>query len=121
MVYYETELSNQYFDFDLIGDSKGWLDFLNGGFEDIDEWLHFPEWEENSLHRICCSTNENEALLISEQIYQVVQEKGPQALLAKKKIGITPLQYAKENPYLENIDEMKMLRRYIVEKLGQVV
>jgi hypothetical protein len=50
-----------------------------------------------------------------------VQEKGPHVLLAKNKIGITPLKYAKENPYLENIDEMKMLRRYIVEKLGQVV
>ena len=98
-----------------------WLNFLNDGFEDIFEWMISPVWRPNSLHRICCSTNENEASQISERIYQIVKEQGPQALLVKNMIGVTPLQYLRENPYLENIDEMKMLRRYVVEKLGLVV
>lgn len=119
-----TELMKQ-FDCEAFGDDiEGWLDFLNDGFEDIFDWfdrLDFPDRRANSLHRICCSTNEDEAVLISEQIYQIVKEQGPQALLVKNAIGITPLQYLKENPYLESIDEMKILRRYVVEKLGQQV
>jgi hypothetical protein len=37
MVYDETELGNQY-DYGIFEEYvEGWLDFLNGGFEDIDE------------------------------------------------------------------------------------
>jgi len=117
----ETELWNQW-DMELFDeDLDDWLDFLNGGFEDYDEWLDFPDQRENSLHRICCSTNEDEAELISEQIYQVLNEEGPQALLVKNKIGVTPLQYLNMNPYLQDIDEMNLLRRKHKSYQGELI
>ncbi|GFH61083.1 leucine-rich repeat domain-containing protein [Chaetoceros tenuissimus] len=90
----ETELMKQ-FDWEVyvFDDIRHLLELLNDGFEDIEEWLDFPDRRPNSLHRICCSTNEDEAALISEQIYQVVKEQGPQALLVKNMIGVTALQY----------------------------
>ncbi|GFH49991.1 leucine-rich repeat domain-containing protein [Chaetoceros tenuissimus] len=87
-------------------------------YDDINGWIKSINNGRNcTLHRICCSTYENEALPISEAIYEVVREQGPQMLQAENKIGITPLQYLAENPYLENIDEMKMLRRYMLEMI----
>ena len=73
-----------------------------------------------ALHRLCCSTYENEALPISEAIYQQVKEHGPKVLQEENALGITPLKYLEENPYLD-IDEMEMLKRYIAEKMGQEV
>jgi hypothetical protein len=88
---------------------------------EVNQWVKdINAGRKYSLHRICCSTYENEALPISEAIYQEIKEQGPQVLHLQNKIGITPLQYLAENPFLENIDEMKMLKRYILEKMGQV-
>ena len=86
---------------------------------EVNQWVkNINTGREYSLHRICCSTYENEDLPISESVYETVKEQGPQILQAKNKIGITPLKYLKENPYLENLDEMKLLKRYIAEKMG---
>ncbi|GFH49995.1 hypothetical protein CTEN210_06471 [Chaetoceros tenuissimus] len=88
----------------VYDDINGWIKSINNG-------------RKCSLHRICCSTYENEVLPISEAIYEVVKEQGLQMLQVENKIGVTPLQYLAENPYLENIDEMKMLRRYMLEMI----
>ncbi|GFH50160.1 hypothetical protein CTEN210_06636 [Chaetoceros tenuissimus] len=80
--------------------------------DDIDKvnrWVKsFNKGREFSLHRLCCSTYEDEIFPIQEQIYEAVKEHGPKVLQKENKIGITPLKYLEENPYLENIDEMKM-------------
>ncbi|GFH50159.1 hypothetical protein CTEN210_06635 [Chaetoceros tenuissimus] len=97
-----------------------------GCYDNVEREVHrwvkkINSGREYTLHRLCCSTYEDETFPIQEQIYKAMIEKGPQVLHAKNKIGITPLKYLEENPYLENIDEMKMLKRYIAEKMGQVV
>ena len=90
--------------------------------DEVNQWIKgINNGRKYSLHRICCSTYENEALPISEAIYQEIKEQGPQVLHLQNKIGITPLKYLEENPFFENIDEMKMLKRYILEKMGQNV
>jgi hypothetical protein len=90
--------------------------------DEVNQWVKdINSGREYSLHRICCSTYKNEALPISEAIYQEIKEQGPQVLHIQNKIGITPLKYLEENPYLDNIDEMKILKRYILEKMGQDV
>ena len=88
-------------------------------YDDIGGWIKsINNSRKCSLHRICCLTYKNEALPIAEAIYEVVKEQGPQMLQLENKIGITPLKYLSDNPYLENIDEMKMLRRYMLEMMG---
>ncbi|GFH50161.1 predicted protein [Chaetoceros tenuissimus] len=94
--------------------AEGDVDKVNGWVKSINAGRAL------ALHRICCSTYENEALPISEAIYQEIKELGLQVLHIENKIGITPQKYLAENPYLENIDEREMLKRYIVEKMGQM-
>ena len=54
--------------------------------EEVNQWVKdINNGREYSLHRICCSTHENEALPISEAIYQEIKEQGPQMLQAKNK------------------------------------
>ncbi|GFH50155.1 hypothetical protein CTEN210_06631 [Chaetoceros tenuissimus] len=99
----------------ILRHGPGEYDYDSDTGEDVNEWIkNINTGTEYFLHRLCCSTYENETLPISEAIYQAVKEQGPQVLQVKNKIGITPLKYLEENPYLENIDEMKMLKRFSV-------
>ncbi|GFH50158.1 hypothetical protein CTEN210_06634 [Chaetoceros tenuissimus] len=94
--------------------------FDNIDMEKVYQWIKNVNTGYYALHRLCCSTYENEALPISEAIYQEVKEHGPKVLQEENALGITPLKYLEENPYLENIDEMELMKRYIAEKMGQV-
>ncbi|GFH62017.1 hypothetical protein CTEN210_18493 [Chaetoceros tenuissimus] len=73
--------------------------------------------EEYALHGACCSFNP-----LVDVIYQVVKVKtdGLQSFKVKNEIEITPTQYLEANPFAQ-VDEKKIINRYILEKMGETV
>ena len=71
--------------------------------------------EEYALHRACSAFNP-----ISDIIYEIVRRQGPASFQKENKIGITPVRYLEENPYA-NIDQQKLMKRYILEMMGETV
>lgn len=68
--------------------------------------------EKYALHRACCSFEPS-----VNDIVVILQEKGLGALKEQNKIGITPLQYLKENPYTD-ITEKEIIELYTKNLLG---
>ena len=68
--------------------------------------------EKYALHRACCSFEPS-----VNDIVVILQEKGLGALKEENMIGITPLQYLKENPYTD-ITEKEIIEFYIKNLLG---
>ncbi|GFH47132.1 leucine-rich repeat domain-containing protein [Chaetoceros tenuissimus] len=68
-----------------------------------------------ALHRICSSDNPDR-----EQVYGYMKDHGVRAMKLPNSIGITPSQYLAANPYSE-IDEVGLIKRYVLERMGEVV
>ena len=81
------------------------------------EWVKsINEDNEYSLHRLCSSMDPSEA-----RIYQVICEQGGLSAMARKNtIGITPSEYLAANPYAD-VDEMKLMKRFVLENMGEIV
>ena len=68
-----------------------------------------------SLHRACASYNP-----LDEVIFNIVKREGIGAFKNPDSVGITPSQYLSLNPFTE-IKEEKIIKRYILEMMGEVV
>ena len=71
--------------------------------------------EEYELHRACSSFNP-----IEDNIYGIVRCKGLSNFQVSNALGITPAQYLAANPYAD-IDQHKLIKRYIAEMMGETV
>jgi hypothetical protein len=48
-----------------------------------------------------------------------VKRQGLKSFKRKNQIGITPLQYLEENPFSEDIKQSSVMRRYVLEMMGE--
>ena len=84
--------------------------------EEVNHWIKNQNMTQDFvLHRACSSFDPTQ-----EMVYGIVKHKGLDAFQMKNAIGITPLQYLQVNPFAE-IDQTKMITRYILEMMGEVV
>ena len=85
--------------------------------EEINTWVKNMNCnnEEYALHRACSAFNP-----ISDIIYEIIKNQGLASFKKKNIIGITPLLYLEENPYV-NINQQKLVNRYILEMMGETV
>lgn len=70
--------------------------------------------EEFSLHRACCCYQPLKGIIIG-----IVVERGLVAFTQKNKVGITPSEYLRKNPYAD-ITEMEIVQSYISKMMGEV-
>jgi len=72
------------------------------------------EPEECPIHRLFSSSD-----LDFGDIHALVEKHGINAFRKRNALGFTALQYLEMNPYYdEDIDEMKIIRRYILKSIG---
>lgn len=82
---------------------------------EVNYWIKNINSEEKySLHRICCSFYP-----LIEDIYTIVEAKGPGAFMEENNIGITPSRYLEENPYA-GTTELDIMRDYIITMMGDL-
>ncbi|GFH44631.1 hypothetical protein CTEN210_01105 [Chaetoceros tenuissimus] len=95
-----------------IADDDG--DYDNN--EEANEWIKTHHTDnEFSLHRACASYNP-----IDEVIFDIVKRQGVKAFKKQDSVGVTPSRYLCENPYTE-IKEQKIIKRYILDMMGETV
>ncbi|GFH50297.1 leucine-rich repeat domain-containing protein [Chaetoceros tenuissimus] len=84
----------------------------------VNEWVkNINQGEEYKLHRACSSFNP-----LEEIIYEIVKRKGPSALQKKNEIGLTAFDYLEANPFANiEIDQRVLLKRYVLEMMGETV
>ncbi|GFH47103.1 hypothetical protein CTEN210_03578 [Chaetoceros tenuissimus] len=84
--------------------------------EQVNTWIkNINQSEDYALHRACSSYNP-----ITEIIYRIIKRQGLKSFRKKNAIGITPVQYLEENPFAD-IDQQKLMNRYILELMGETV
>ena len=84
--------------------------------QEVNAWIkNINDEEEYALHRACSSYNP-----LTDIIYDIVKRQGLKSFATKNQIGVTPLQYLKENPFA-NIDQQNLMKRYILEMMGATV
>ena len=86
--------------------------------EVVHQWIkniNIGEDDEYVLHRACSSVDP-----LEETIYAIVRKQGLSSFQKKNRIGITPSRYLAANPFCE-IKEQKIVNRYILEMMGEVV
>ena len=85
--------------------------------EEVNAWIKNTNGddEEYALHRACSSFNP-----MTDIIYGIVKRQGLESFHKKNEIGITPLQYLEENPF-GDIEQQKLMKRYILEMMGEAV
>ncbi|GFH61636.1 hypothetical protein CTEN210_18112 [Chaetoceros tenuissimus] len=92
-------------------------------YDIIEENEHMNAWvksindnDEYGLHRLCSSMDPSE-----DEIYELMCEHGgPCAMAKKNSIGVTPSEYLAANPYAD-VDEKKLMKRFVLEKMGEIV
>ena len=85
--------------------------------EEVNTWVKNLNGnnEEYALHRSCSAFNP-----ISDIIYEIIKRQGLVSFQKKNIVGITPLRYLEENPFAD-IDQQKLVKRYILEMMGETV
>ena len=85
--------------------------------EEVNAWVKNMNGddEEFGLHRACSSFNP-----MADIIYEIVKRKGLASFQKKNEIGITPSKYLEENPFA-HVDQQKLVKRYILEVMGEAV
>ena len=85
--------------------------------EEVNAWIKNVNGndEKYALHRACSSFNP-----MTDIIYGIVKRQGLKSFHKKNAIGITPLQYLEENPFGE-IEQQKLMKRFILEMMGEAV
>lgn len=96
------------------------LQFQLDQYEDHHEQHEVQDWlnninigEKYSLHRACCAFYP-----LQEVIMTIITKQGIGAFNIRNKIGITPSQYLKENPYVD-IEEMDIVKDYVMKMMGE--
>ena len=102
----------------MIRASPFGLDF-SGDYENseqVNEWIKsVNQGEEYELHQACSAFSPN-----ADSIYAIVKRVGIQAFQEPNSIGITPAQYLETN-YFGRIDQTKIINRYILDLMGEIV
>ena len=85
--------------------------------EQVNEWIKNINsyYEEYALHKACSAFNPQ-----AESIYAIVKRVGIQAFQEPNSIGITPAQYLDAN-YFAQVDQTKIINRYILDLMGEIV
>ncbi|GFH61541.1 hypothetical protein CTEN210_18017 [Chaetoceros tenuissimus] len=86
-------------------------------FDEVNRWVKSINGDdEYGLHRLCSSMHPSE-----DEICQMINEEGGiHAMTEKNSIDITPSDYLAANPYAD-VDEMKLMKRFVLEKMGKIV
>ena len=85
--------------------------------DEVNQWIkNINQGEIYSLHRACSAVNPP----LENDIVATMRRQGLGALREPNSIGVTPLQYLEANPYAE-IDEEKIMKKYILEMMGEIV
>ncbi|GFH56885.1 hypothetical protein CTEN210_13361 [Chaetoceros tenuissimus] len=71
--------------------------------------------EKYALHRACSSFDPQ-----TDTVNVIVKSKGLAAFQKENALGITPLHYLEENP-LADIDQRILVKRYILEMMGETI
>ena len=82
----------------------------------VEEHKHW--WGQSNaskIHQACSSFHP-----LTDIVYGIVREQGIKAMNTPNEIGITPSQYLHANPFAD-IDEKKILKRYILDMMGELV
>ena len=84
--------------------------------QEVNAWIkNINDDEEFALHRACSSYNP-----LTDIIYEIVKRQGLKSFATKNQIGVTPLQYLEGNPFAD-IDQQNLMKRYILEMMGETV
>ena len=86
--------------------------------EDVVEWIKSINANRKfKLHRLCSSFYPNE-----DHIYRIIKRYGSLRILIQRKnsIGVTPLEYLSANLFAD-IDQGKLVRRFVLEMMGETV
>ena len=93
-----------------------------GGYEDNDAINdeEVNEWIKNRnanypLHRACASFNP-----LDEVMFDIVKRQGLKEFRRPDSVGVTASQYLSENPFAD-IEEQKMIKRYVLDMMGEVI
>ena len=87
---------------------------LNHG--ELNDWIkNHHEGNEFTLHRACTSYNP-----LDEVIFEIIKREGIGAFKKPDRVGVTASEYLSENPYTE-IEEQKIIKRYILDMMGEVI
>ncbi|GFH50104.1 hypothetical protein CTEN210_06580 [Chaetoceros tenuissimus] len=87
--------------------------------ENVNEWIkniNRTVDDEFALHRACSSFNP-----ITDVLYEIIKREGLISCNKKNQIGITPMQYLEANPFAKHIDQSLVMKRYILEMMGEAV
>ena len=86
--------------------------------ENVNEWTKNINGDDDefALHRACSSYNP-----LTEIIYDIVKRQGLISFNKKNQIGVTPMQYLEANPFAKDIDQSAIMRRYVLEMMGEGV
>ncbi len=86
--------------------------------DNVNHWIKNVNGDDDqfALHRACSSFNPN-----TQVIYEIVKRKGLVSFKKKNQIGITPMQYLEANPFAEHIDQSSVMKRYVLEMMGEAV
>ena len=84
----------------------------------INAWIKsINDDDDYGLHRLCSSMDPSE-----DEIYQMICDQGGlHAMAQKNSIGITPSKYLAANPYAKVLDEKKLVKRFVLEKMSVIV
>ena len=85
--------------------------------EVFSNWMRtLNDGEQYEMHRVCASVDPS-----SEDIYRIMKENGLCVLQQRNDIGITPMQYLRANPFRDDVNMRKLVRKYIFEMMGEAV
>lgn len=95
-----------------------WGYYHPGISENVNEWIKNINGDDDqfALHRACSSFNP-----IADVLYQIVRRQGLVSFRKKNEIETTPLEYLEANPFAEHIDQRSILKRYVLEMMGEAV
>lgn len=85
--------------------------------EQVNTWIKNinVQDDEYALHRACSVFNPS-----IDTIYGIVKRQGLNSFCKENEIGIAPLKYLEESPFA-NIDQQKVMNRYILELMGETI
>ncbi|GFH50072.1 hypothetical protein CTEN210_06548 [Chaetoceros tenuissimus] len=86
--------------------------------DNVNEWIKNINGDdaEFALHRACSSFNP-----MTEIIYDIAKRQGLKSFKKENQICITPLEYLEANPFAEDIDQSAIVKRYVLEMMGEGV
>jgi len=95
------------------------LGVYNDNKQEVNDWIKNVNQgsEQFTLHHECSSCNPPS----EGRLYEIVKERGHSSLNKENEIGVTVLEYLRENPFFEiQIDERKLMNKYVLDLMGEI-